>query len=173
MTLRDALLDAYGWGVEHGTLVLVSAFVLPLLGALAAQVGKGGRTDADGRAIASVVIGLGVIAMLGELVAVHLAHAYFDTGVLDGDVRIVLAPIACLVCCLVAIRWVFPLSELGGARMARDLALLFGGCWALVWFFSMFRGWSIMFYGRFFELILMLALAGWYLRKLFRRAFSL
>ncbi|HTR49114.1 MAG TPA: hypothetical protein VMJ10_00325 [Kofleriaceae bacterium] len=172
MTLRDALQDAYTWGADHGTLVLVAAIAIPLVGALAAQLGKGGRTDADGRAIASVVIGLGVIAMLGEIVALHLAHAYFDTGVLDADIRLVVAPIACLASSLVAIRWVFPLGELRGARMARDLALLFAGCWALVWFFSMFQGWSIMFYGRFVELLVMLAIAGWYLRKLFKRTFA-
>ena len=173
MTLHDALRDAYGWGVAHGTAVLIAAIVIPLVGAMGAQLAKGGRTDEDGRAIASVVVGVGVLAVLGELIAIHLAHVCFRTGLLDADVRLALAPIACLAGCLVAVRWVFPLHELAGARAAFQLAIVFFGCWALIWFFAQFRGWSLVFWGGFLQLIIVLAVAVFLLWRLFKRALGL
>ena len=173
MTLRDAFLDAYAWGVDHGTFILVGAIAVPLLGALAAQLGKGGRTDADGRAIASVVVGIGALAMVLELVAVHFAHSYFDSGLLDADWRLALAPVACLVCSLIAVRWVFPLSELAGARSVGYLVLVFAGCWILIKFFSMFEGWRINIWASLFQLAIVLAVAGFGLWRLFRRAMQL
>jgi hypothetical protein len=172
MTLNEALLEAYVWGVAHGTAILVAAVAIPIVGAFAATIGKGGRTDADGKAIASVVLGLGVLAMLGELIAIHVAHAYFNSGLLDADWRIALAPAALLGCSLVAIRWVFPLNELAGARSVFYLTLVFAGCWLLLRFFEMFEGWRIYILGSLFQLAIVLALAMFVLWRLFRRAFN-
>jgi hypothetical protein len=173
MTLREAFVAAYAWGVAHATAILVVAILLPILGAIGAEIGKGGRTDEDGRVIASVVVGFGVLVAVAELIAVHFAHAYFDAGILDADVRLALAPLVCLVGCLLTVRRVFPLSELAGARSIGALVALLASCWALVWFFGQFRGWSIRFYGGFLTLVLVLVLVFFGLRRLFRRAFQL
>ena len=173
MTLNDALRDAYGWGALHGTAILIAAIAIPLVGALGAQLGKGGRTDADGRAIASVVVGLGVLAMLGELIAVHLARSYFDSGLLDADWRLALAPMLCLAACLISVRWVFPLHELSGAKSAFYLAIVFLGCWLLLRFFEMFGGWRMYIWGSLFQLLIVLAIAGFALWRLFKRALQL
>lgn len=173
MTLNDALHDAYGWGVLHGTAILIAAVVIPLIGALGAELGKGGRTDEDGRAIASVVIGFGVIAMLGELIALHFAHAYFKASLLDADWRLALAPALCLASCLVAVRWVFPLSQLAGARSAFCLAGVFVGCWLLLRFFQLFQGWHMTVWTSLFQLVVVLAVACYGLWWRFKRALSL
>jgi hypothetical protein len=173
MTLRESLVAAYAWGVDHGTAVLVAALLGPVLGGVAAKIGKGGRTDEDGRFIASAVLAVGVLAVIGELMAVHAGHAYFDAGLLDADVRLVVAPLLCLVGCVVAIRLVFPLSELGGVKTASDLGLLFLACAGTIWFFSKFRGWGIVFFGSFLQLVVVLVIAGYFLRRLYRRAFRL
>lgn len=172
MSLNDALLAAYAWGVTHGTAILIAALAIPIVGAFAATIGKGGRTDADGKAIASVVVGLGVLAMVGELIAVHLAHAYFSSGLLDADWRLALAPLAFLGCSLIAIRWVFPLNELAGARSALYLSCVFAGCWLLLRFFEMFEGWRIYVWGSLFQLVIVLGVAIFVLWRLFKRAFD-
>ena len=173
MTLRDALVSAYAWSAAHATAILIRAIVVPIAGAAGAELGKGGRTDEDGRMIASVVIGFGVLVVVAELIAVHFAHAYFRTGILDADVRLALAPPLCLAGCLMAVRRVFPLSELAGARSIGALVALLASCWALVWVFGQFHGWSIRFYGSFLTLVLVLVLVFFGLRRLFRRAFQL
>lgn len=171
MTLRDALVNAYAWGLAHATLILIAAIAVPIVGALAAQIGKGGRTDEDGKLIASVVVGLGVLVAVAELVAVHFAHAYFDAGILDADVRLAIAPPLCLIGCLVAVRWVFPLSELSGARSIGALVLLLASCWAVVWFLGQFHGWDIRIYGSLLTLAILFVLVFFGMRRLFRRAF--
>jgi hypothetical protein len=173
MTLRDALSNAYAWSVVHATLILIAAIAVPVVGALGAEIGKGGRTDADGKAIASIVVGLGALSMVLAMVALHFAHSYFDSGLLDADWRLALAPVACLLCSLVAVRWVFPLSELGGARSVGYLVLVFGGCWLLIKFFSMFEGWRINIWASLFQLAIVLAVAGFGLWRLFKRAMDL
>ena len=170
MTLRDSLLEAYGWGLANGNVVLAAAIAIPILGTVAAWIGKRGRTDTDGRAIASVVVGVGVLAVIGELVAMHAAHAYFDRDLLDADVRLVLAPVVCLAGCMIGIRAVFPLNELTGMRTLRDLGVLFAASWGLIWFFSKFRGWGIVFFGGFLQLVVVLVIAAYFMRRLFRRA---
>jgi len=170
MTLHDALVETYGWGVAHGTLILIAAIAIPVLGALGAQLGKGGQTDEDGRAIASVVVGFGTVVMVLAMVAVHFAHSYFGAGLLDADWRLALAPVACLACSLIAVRWVFPLSELAGARSVGYLVLVFAGCWLLIKFFSMFEGWRMYIWGSLFQLAIVLAVTGYGLWRLFKRA---
>lgn len=172
MTLHDALVEAYAWGVDHGTLILLGAIVIPILGALAAQLGKGGRTDEDGRAIASIVVGFGALAMVLAMVALHFAHSYFGYGLLDADWRLVLAPIACLAVSLLTVRWVFPISELAGARSVGYLVLVFAGCWLLIKFFSMFEGWRMYIWGSLFQLAIVLAVAIFGLWRLFKRAMN-
>jgi hypothetical protein len=170
MTLRDALLDAYAWSVVHATVILIAAVAVPAAGALAAEIGKGGRTDADGKVIASIVVGIGALSMVLAMVALHFAHSNFESGLLDADWRLALAPIACLGCSLVAVRWVFPLSELAGARSVGYLVVVFGGCWLLIKFFSMFEGWHITIWGSLFQLVLVLAAACYGLWRMFKRA---
>jgi hypothetical protein len=111
--------------------------------------------------------------VVAEMMAVHAGHAYFDAGLLDADVRLVVAPLLCLVGCVVAIKLVFPLSQLGGVKTASDLALLLLVCACVIWFFSKFRGWGILFFGSFLQLIVVLAIVIYFMRRLYRRAFHL
>ena len=66
---------------------------------------------------------------------------------------------------------VFPLSELASWRSVVEVLQFFASCAALVWFFSMFRGWSIWFIGSLAELLILLVLAVLLIRRLFQRAF--
>jgi hypothetical protein len=172
MTLREWLVSAYAWGVEHGTAILVVAILVPIAGTAAAAIGKGGRTDRDGRAIASVAVALGAAALLVMLLAIHAAHAYFNRDLLDGDVRLVVAPLVMAIGCVYGAHRVFPLGELGVARTIGSLGLAFGLCWGAIWFFSMFRGWHVVFWGSFLELVVVVIVFAWYVRRLLRRAFA-
>src|SRR5258708_26960921 len=139
MTLREWLLSTYAWSVEHATAILIVAIALPIAGTALAAIGKGGRTDRDGRAIASIVVALGAAALFAMLLAVHAAHAYFESGLLDSDVRPVVAPLVMAIGCVYGAHRVFPLGELGAARTIGYLGLAFVLCWGAIWFFSMFR----------------------------------
>ena len=172
MTLRDALSSAYAWGVEHGTAVLLASVAIPLLGALAVWLGKRGSTDEDGRVIASLLLGVGVLAVIGELLAVHAGSSYFGGSVLEADAKLVVAPLVCFVGSLVGVRLVFPFSRIAGAKTAADLTLLFACCLGLIWFFSKFRGWGIVFFGSFLQLVVVLAVVAYFMRRLVHRAFN-
>ena len=170
MTMREVLLQAYHWAVSERLVVLVTAVVLPALGTLVARIGKGGKTDADGRFIASAVVGIAMLAVVIEAGALLIASTLFGRTVLDADALLVLSPVLCLGGCLVGIRWVFPLNELASVRTAVDVGLFVLACAALLWLLSMFRGWGIVFFGGVSQLVAVGLLAAVLLRRLYRRA---
>jgi hypothetical protein len=67
------------------------------------------------------------------------------------------------------IRLIFPLSELGSAQTARDVFLFVVALLVVVWLFSKFRGWGIVFFGGLVQLLLVGVLLAFLLRYLFRR----
>jgi hypothetical protein len=172
MTLNEAFLGAYGAALANRDWILLGAVLVPVVGTLLARAGKAGRTDADGRFIASVVVGIGLLAMLVEVIAVFAAHSLMRASLMDADVRLVLAPLLCLSGCLVGIRWVFPLSELASVRTFIDVGAFVGACLGVLWLFSKFRGWGIVFMGSIAEMIAIGGLGLLLLKRLYKRAKS-
>jgi hypothetical protein len=173
MTLEQALTESYGWAEQHATLVFAVALAIPVLGTLLAWIGKGGRTDADGRFIASAVIGLATLAVVAEMVGVFIAGAALRVSLLDMNVLLLLAPVLCLVGSVLGIKLVFPLSELGSVRTLRDAGVFLLACAVGLWLLSTFRGWGVVFFGGLLQLLFIAALGWLLLRRLYRRAFRL
>jgi len=72
---------------------------------------------------------------------------------------------------VIGVRQDFPLSELAAWRSVVEVLQFSAVCAALVWFSSMFRGWSIWFIGSLAELLIILVRAVLLIRRLFQRAF--
>lgn len=172
MTLNDFLQLSYAWADRQALLVLLVAVLIPIVGTALAWVGKGGRTDADGRFIASAVVALAFLGVLVELAAIFVARAVHGVGVFDANLLLLLAPLLCLAGSLLGIRLVFPLSELGSIRTALDVGLFVVACGAVLWFLSKFRGWGIVFFGGLGQLLLLGVVAAFFLWRLYRRAFG-
>ena len=172
MSLGEQLASVYGRTHVHSVQILLGAIVVPVLGTIAAWVGRGGRTDRDGRAIASALVGFGLVVLALALVAALLAHLLFERSVLEADVALLAAPLVCLGLCLAGVRLVFPLDELASVRTFRDVGLFVLGCAVVLWLFSKFRGWGIVFWGDLGQLALILVFGYLLLRRLYRRAFS-
>lgn len=92
-------------------------------------------------------------------------------SLLNASLLLLLAPIVCLVGCVLGIRRVFPLSQLGSVKSVIDVSAFVAACLFVMWMFSMFRGWSVIFFGSFAQLIAVALLAIWLIRRLYRRAF--
>jgi hypothetical protein len=161
---------AYTWLVANRGAVGVIAVAVPVAGTLLAWAGKAGRTEADSRRIASAMVAAGMLAVAIEVAALALARGAFGRGLLDADVVLLAAPPLCLAGCLVGARALFPLGGLGSVRAAVDLAAFAAACIAVVWLFSTFRGWGILFFGSLAELVAIAALALVLVRRLARRA---
>jgi hypothetical protein len=174
MTLDEFFRAAYSWADSNAVLLLIALGLgFPLLGTIGAWIGKGGQTDSDGRFIASTVIGGAVLLVVIEVAAIAIGQSLYAGNLLQANVALLFAPLVCLVLCLVGIRGVFPLNELASIRTLADMVGLLLACGAAIWFFSKFRGWGILFFGSFVQLIVVLLLCGLFLRRLYRRAFGL
>jgi hypothetical protein len=173
MTLHDFFLATYGWAALHAPEIFFGAVVVPLVGTILGRIGKAGRTDADGRWIASLVVAAGFLAVILEVIAVVIGVGILDNSLLDASAILLAAPLVCLAGCLLGVRLVFPLSELGSVRTVADLATFALGSAAVVWFFSQFRGWGILFVGSFLQLVVVGVLAFLLMRRLFRRALGI
>lgn len=171
MTLGDMLRSAYGWADLNAHWVLLAAALVPVVGTLAARVGKGGKTDADGKLIASLVMGLALVAVVLEVGCLFIARSALGADVLQANVLLVVAPVVCLAGSVVGLRLVFPLTELGSVRTAVDLGAFLLACAAVVWLASRFR-WGVLFVGSIGQLVVILALAALVLRRMYRRAFG-
>ena len=171
MSLGELLASAYAWADARAYWILAAAVALPVVGTVAAWIGKGGRTDRDGRFIASTLVGLGVVVFALALAAIVFAHAVLERSALEANVALLLAPLACLAACLGGVRLVFPLDELGSVRTLRDVGLFAGACLVVVWLFSEFRGWGVVFWGGLGQLALIGVFGYLLVRRLYRRAF--
>jgi hypothetical protein len=172
LTLEQYFAAAYAWGVANRLWILVVAVAVPLLGTALARIGKAGKTDRDGRVIASVVVGVGLVAVVLEMLAVAIGAGVMGRSVLQGDFLLLVSPLLCLGGAILGIRLVFPLNELASVRTAVDVGAFILACAAVVWFFSKFRGWGLLFFGSITQLVLLLVLGFFLIRRLWRRAFG-
>ena len=172
MALGDLLVGLYRLGEAHALWVFAAALVIPCVGSLAAWFGKGGRTDRDGRFIASVLVGLGFALVAAELLAIIAAQMFFEASLLEADVLLLAAPLVCLAGGLLGVHFIFPLNELGSVRTATDVGLFLLGCVAVIWIFSQFSGWRIVFWGGIGQLVIIGAVGYFVIRRLYRRAFG-
>jgi hypothetical protein len=172
VTLHEFLAAAYAWAVAHRIAILIVALAVPVVGTGLARIGKAGKTDRDGRFIASLVVGLGLLAVLVEVLAVAVGAGVLGRSVLDADFVLLVSPLLCLGGALLGIRLVFPLNELASVRTAVDVGAFILACAAVVWFFSKFRGWGLLFFGSVTQLVLLLVLGFFLVRRLWRRAFG-
>ena len=172
MTLSQFLAAAYAWAVAQRVVILIVALAVPVVGTLLARLGKAGKTDADGRLIASVVVGIGIVAVILEMLAIGIGAGVLGHSVLEGDVVLLASPLLCLGLALFGIRLVFPLNQLASVRTALDVgAFVLAGA-VVVWFFSKFRGWGLLFLGGIAQLAVLVVLGYFLLRRLWRRAFG-
>ena len=79
MTLSEFFVSSYGWADRNAALILLLALVIPAAGTALAWIGKGGRTDTDGRFVASAVMGLAFAGVLLELSAILIAVGLLGT----------------------------------------------------------------------------------------------
>jgi hypothetical protein len=170
MTLYSFLLSTYEWAERVAWVLLLAAVGVPLAGMVAARIGRGGRTDEDGRMIASAVIALGMVALLLEVAGIAIAVSVFNGSVLNADVMLLAAGPVAFITSLLAMRMVFPLREIGAVRTLVDGFFFAVACAFVVWLFSKFRGWGIVFFGSFTQLIVIAVLGFFLLRRLFLRA---
>lgn len=173
MTLDDAFVSSYLWADAHAAWVFLGACAVPLLGTLLAWIGKGGRTDEDGKAVASAVLAIALLATAGELVAVGIGMVVYGKSMLQANVLLLLAPFICLFGSFFGIKRVFPLGHLGTVKTATDFGLFLVSVLGLLWFLSMFRGWYLVFFGSFLQLVVVMAIVLFVIYRLYRRAFGL
>lgn len=170
MTLLETLEATYLWADQRSTELLFASAAMPVIGTFLARVGKAGKSDAEGRFIASALVGVGLLAVLVEVLAVAVGVGLLERRLLDANVVLLVAPLVCLAGCLVGARLVFPLSELGSVRTVIDLGAFVAACAAVIWLASQFRGFGVLFLGNLFELLVLLALTALVLHRLYRRA---
>jgi hypothetical protein len=171
MTLDQAFQQAYRVAQQNDLILLLGVGIaLPLVATSLAWIGKGGKTDADGKFIASVLVGFGLLLVFLEIVAFLIAHNLYHVSILGADVALLATPPLCLLLSVAGVRLIFPLNQLASWRSFGDIAVFAIACAGVLWFFSKFRGWGIIFFGGFFQLIAVLVLVFFLLRRLYRRA---
>lgn len=171
MTANEFLVSVYERASAAAGLILVGAVVLPLVGTAMAWIGKGGKTDSDGRLIASLLVGSGITAFVLEIVLLVFVRSFLKQDVLEADLLLLIAPIVYLAVAVAAIRRVFPLSELGSVRQAVDLGGFVLVCWGIIWLFGKFR-WGVIFFGSLVQLGLIMIVGALLLYRLYKRAFK-
>lgn len=173
MTLNEFFDAAYQWGEQHAQLMLLLGVAIPAVGTLAAFIGKGGKTDEDGRFIASAVMGFSMIVVVLEIMALFVGVFVRGASILDANVALVGAPIICLIGSVLGLRLVFPLAEIGVIRTLLDMAGFFVSCLCVMWFMAKFNGWSIMIFGSLFTFLIIAVMGFFFIRWQFRKAFGL
>jgi hypothetical protein len=173
MTLNEFFDSSYQWGEQNAQLILLLGVTVPAVGTLLAFIGKGGKTDEDGRFIASTVMGISMLAVVLEAMAIFVGTFLRGGNVLDANVALLAAPILCLFGSVFGLRMVFPLAEIGVVRSILDMVWFLLSCLAVMWFMSKFRGWSITIFGSLFMFAIIVGLAIFFLRRQYRRAFGL
>lgn len=168
VTLDRLLHDSYRWADENAALVFLTALLVPLLGTVAAWVGKQGKTDADGRFVASAVVGLALLLVVAEVCAVVVARSVLGLEVLEANALLLVAPAASLGVATMGIRRVFPLNELGSVRTAADLSLLGALLVAIGWVLSRFH-FGALFVGSIVHLAVIAAAVAFVVVRLVRR----
>lgn len=172
MSLAELFAAAYRWADSQAPMILAAGVAIPALGTLVAWIGKGGRTDAEGRLVASLLVGFGLCVFVLEVLSIVVAHLAFGHSMVDANVILLLAPVICLAGCLWGIRAVFPLNQLASVQTFTDVGLFVLACLFVLWLFSRFRGWGIVFWGDLGQLAIIGVLGYLMLKRLYRRAFK-
>lgn len=172
MTLNEFFDASYLWGEQHAQLILLLGVAIPAVGTLAAFIGRGGKTDEDGRFIASAVMGFSMLVVVLEMMAIFVGLFVRDASLLEANVSLLAAPILCLFGSILGLRLVFPLAEIGVIRTLLDLAGFFVSCLLVMWFMAKFRGWSIMIFGSLFTFLIIAVMGFFFIRWQFRKAFG-
>lgn len=173
MTLNEFFDAAYQWGEQRSQLILLLAVAIPAVGTLAAFIGKGGKTDEDGRFIASAVMGFSMLVVVLEIMAIFVGVSLRGASVLDANAALMGAPIICLIGSVLGLQLVFPLAEIGVIRTLLDMAGFFMSCLFVMWFMSKFNGWSIMIFGSLFTFLILAVMGFFFIRWQYRKAFGL
>ena len=118
-------------------------------------------------------MGIALLAVAVEVFALFIGRTLGGRSPLDANAALLLAPIIALGGSIFGIRMVFPLSELGSVRTAADLFIFLLACSGLAYFFSKFNGWGIYFFGSFTQLVVVLAVAVFFIWRLWRRALGM
>lgn len=172
MTLSEILTDAHGFFDTHATPVFLTCVGVPVVGTALAWIARGGRTDRDGRFIANAVLAFALVVFVFAVLALSIARLAFDASLLDANALLLAGPLVGLALAVLGVRLVFPLSELGSARTARDVGLFVLLIVGLIWLLGQFRGWGVIFFGG----LAQLAAIGFFLyflvRRMARRAFK-
>ena len=171
LTPREIFEATYAFAESNATLIFGLSLLVPAVGITLAWIGRGGRTDEDGRAFANVFVFVAVVQFVLAMVLGYVGVAFLERSVWDTNLLLLAAPWIWLSLSMAGLRQIFPLSELTSWRSAMDVGGFFAVCAALVWFLSMFRGWGIFFIGSLLELLLILGLAVFLVRQLYLRAF--
>jgi len=171
MTVRDLFTGIYLWLDAVAPAILLAGVLIPLAGTALAWVGKKGNSNADGRFIANLFIGFSLGALLLAVFAMAFAVAIMDADPLHANVALLAAPVVCTVGCILGVGKVFPVNELASYRTFTDIALFVAACAVVVWLFSKFRGWGILFIGGIPQLLVIGLMAYVVLRRLYARAF--
>jgi hypothetical protein len=172
VTLQELLVACYQFAEAHAPEAFGAALLLPLVGTVLAWIGKGGKTDEDGKFIASAFVAISLFWAMLLVAGVTLGVGVMQGSVLEANALLLAAPVLCLGFTLLGVKLVFPLSELGSVKSLVDVAGFALACVAVVWFFSKFRGWGIVFFGSVGQLVVLLVLLGFLLKRLFQRAFG-
>ena len=170
MTLEEFFVSIYQALEAQRTLIGLSLISVPVVGTLVAWVGKGGKTDRDGLAVANAVIVVAVSVFAFAVIVALVGMTVMDKSLLDGDLILLSAPVVCAVGTFVGIRRVFPLSALSSIHTLKDVGLFLLGCGAVWFIFKSFRGWGIVFFGTVGQLALWLVSGFWLIRRLAKRA---
>jgi len=168
MTLSELITDAYGWLDARALGVLAVCAAVPVGGTALAWLGRRGP---GGRLMANAVLAFGMIAFVLSMLAVIIARWAFGVTVLEANVVLLLGPVVALLLAVLGARLVFPLSELGSARTARDIGLFILLILGIIWFFSQFRGWGVLFFGGLAQLAVIGIFVVVLVRRLYKRAF--
>jgi len=172
MNLGELITSVYSWADLHALYILSAALIFPAAGTLLAGIGKTGKSDRDGRVVASLVVGGAILFMVAELASIAIAHMVLGKSVMDANVLLLVAPAGCLALSLIGMRLVFPLGELASVKTFIDIGLFVLACSVAIWLLSKFRGWGILFFGGVAQLATIGIFTWALLKRLYRRAFG-
>ena len=171
LTLREIFEAAFAFADGNDVLLFALSLAVPAVGFVLAWVGRGGRTDEDGKAFANIFVFVAAVQFVVATILGYVGVAFLDRTVLDTSVLLLAAPWLWLGLSIAGLRLIFPLSELASWRSILDIGGFFVMCAVLIWALRMFRGWGIVFFGSLLQLGVILVIAGVLLRVLFVRAF--
>ena len=171
MTGNELLGGLYAWLDAMALPALGLGVAMPILGTALAWIGKRGDSEADGRLIANLFIGLALVGVLLEVAAIAFAVSVLEADPLEAKLALLAAPLVAVAGTILGIGRVFPLNQLASWRSFLDVGLFVVAGVALIWLFSKFRGWGIIFFGGLPQLLIIAVLIYFVMRRLFRRAF--